>query len=225
MTPVDNSTLTFPNSSSPLGDTQGIQTVAGVMVCAHCGQVHRGVDLSPAAVARCDRCDAVLARGHRLGAQALLALTLASLVVFFIANGADLITIRLRGSEVATTLPMAIVAAWEDGAPYVAILATLTAIVAPLVVIVLRLLVLVPLAFGRVPDAMGVYFRLLHQSARWNTVSVLGVGALLSLVRMAALAQSSAGPGLVAIGALAVLLAALESAGLEHLWPAQQENT
>ena len=167
----------------------------------------------------------MLARGHRLGAQALLALTLASLVVFFIANGADLITIRLRGSEVATTLPMAIVAAWEDGAPYVAILATLTAIVAPLVVIVLRLLVLVPLAFGRVPDAMGVYFRLLHQSARWNTVSVLGVGALLSLVRMAALAQSSAGPGLVAIGALAVLLAALESAGLEHLWPAQQENT
>ncbi|MEO8278463.1 MAG: paraquat-inducible protein A [Ideonella sp.] len=180
--------------------------------------------LLPAGVAHCERCDAVIARGHRLGADALLALTLAALVVFLIANGAELITIRLRGTEVATTLPMAIIAAWRDGAPVVAILATLTAIVAPLVVIVLRLLILVPLALGRVPEAMGWYFRILHESTRWNTVPVLGVGALLSLVRMSDLAQASAGPGLVAIGTLAVLLAAIESAGLQHLWPVQHET-
>lgn len=184
--------------------------------------MHRRVDLPTSGVARCIRCDAVIARGHRLGAEALLALTVAALVVFVIANSAELITIRLRGTEVATTLPMAIVAAWRDGAPYVAVLATLTAIVAPLVVIVLRLLVLVPLAAGRVPPAMGAYFRLLHESGRWNTVAVLGVGALLSLVRIADLAQASAGPGLIAMGTLAVLLAAIESAGVEHLWPQQE---
>ncbi len=193
-----------------------------MLVCADCAEVHRWVDLPRAGVARCSRCDAVLARGHRLGAEALLALTFASLVVFIIAISADLITVRLRGTEVATTLPMAIVAAWRDGAPFVAVLATLTAVVAPLAFIVLRLMVLLPLMRGRQPDSMGVYLRLLHESERWNTVSVLGVGALLSLVRLADLAQASVGPGLIALGTLAVLLAAIESAGLGHLWPAQE---
>jgi uncharacterized paraquat-inducible protein A len=54
--------------------------------------------------------------------------------------------------------------------------------------------------------------------SRWNTVEVLTVAALLALVRIAALAQASAGPGLLALAALAVLLAALETAGLRHLW-------
>jgi uncharacterized paraquat-inducible protein A len=49
-------------------------------------------------------------------------------------------------------------------------------------------------------------------------VEVLTVAALLALVRIAALAQASAGPGLLALAALAVLLAALETAGLRHLW-------
>ena len=53
---------------------------------------------------------------------------------------------------------------------------------------------------------------------RWNTVAVLAVGALLSLVRIADLAQASVGPGLIAIGILGILLAAIESAGLHHLW-------
>lgn len=173
-------------------------------------------------IARCSRCDAVLARGHRLGPEALLALTLAALVVFIIANSAELITLRLRGGEVSTTLPMAIIAAWQDGAPLVAILATLTAVLAPLAFILLRLRVLLGLTQGRQPGSMGFYLRLLHQSERWNTVAVLGVGALLSLVRLADLAQASAGPGLIALGVLAVLLASIESAGLGHLWPAQE---
>ncbi len=192
---------------------------AGLLVCRDCARAHRWIDLPPGRLARCSRCDAVMARGHRMSAQALLALTLAALVVFVIANGAELITIRLRGAEVATTLPMAIIAAWRDGAPLVAILASLTAIVAPAIFIVLRLLVLVPLASGRIPREMAVCMRLMHESARWNTVAVLGVGALLSLVRLAELAEASAGPGLIALGALGILLAAIESAGLRHLWP------
>ncbi len=166
----------------------------------------------------------MLARPHRLNVQSLLALTVASLIVLIIANTAELITIKLRGTEVATTLPMAIVAAWRDGAPLVAVLATLTAIVAPLIFIVLRLLVLMPLAAGRAPPRVGIYMRILHESGRWNTVSVLAVGALLSLVRMSELAQASVGPGLIAVGALAVLLAAIESAGLRHLWPTAEAS-
>ncbi len=194
-------------------------TRTDLLVCSSCGQPHRWVDLRAARVAHCSRCDAVLARGHRLGAEALLALTVAALVVFLIANSAELITISLRGTEVSTTVPMAIAAAWRDDARLVAVLAAFTAVVAPGLFIVLRLLVLVPLVVQRrVPPWMGLTMRMLHASGRWNTVSVLAVGALLSLVRIAQLADASAGPGLIAIGGLAILLAAIESAGLRHLW-------
>lgn len=160
-----------------------------------------------------------MARGHRLDASAQLALTLAALVVFVVALSTDLIAIRLRGAEVSTTLFEAIASTWRDGAPLVAVLTALTAVLAPAAYLGVRLALLVPLLRGRTPAGLGLCLRVLHAVARWNMVSVLAVGALLSLVRIAALAQAAPGPGLLAFGALAWLLAALEAAGLRHLWP------
>ena len=60
--------------------------------------------------------------------------------------------------------------------------------------------------------------RALHQAGRWNMVEVFTVGVLLSLVRLSGLADTAPGPGLFALGALTVLFAAIESAGLKHLW-------
>ena len=44
------------------------------------------------------------------------------------------------------------------------------------------------------------------------------VGVLLSLVRLAAMAEAVPGPGLFALGAVTVLFAAIQAAGLKHLW-------
>lgn len=188
-------------------------------MCPFCDHAHRWVELRHGRIARCARCDGVLARGHRLGAEALLALTLTALIALVIANSAELITIRLRGAEVATTLPGAVVLTWQDGDPLIAVLAAFSAIIAPAIFIVLRLAMLVPLVRQRHPPYLGLLLRVAHESARWNTVAVLAVGALLSLVRIADLAQAVAGPGLFALGALVLLLAAIEAAGLRHLWP------
>ena len=49
-------------------------------------------------------------------------------------------------------------------------------------------------------------------------VEVLTVAALVSVVRIGHLAQADAGPGVLAFAALALILAALESAGVRHLW-------
>lgn len=191
-----------------------------VLVCDDCGQAHTWAPLAPGQLARCRRCDAVMARGHRLSASALLALSLAAAVVLLIAVTAPMMSIRIAGQVVATSLPMAILAAWRDGAPLVAVLAGFSAVLAPALFIGLRLWLLLPLAFGRTPAALGLSLRLAHTMAHWNTVSVLAVGALLALVRMAAMSQVSVGAGLLAIGSLTILFAAIESAGLRHLWPA-----
>jgi paraquat-inducible protein A len=189
-----------------------------LVVCERCAKVHRWTVLGPGAVARCVRCDAVLGRGHRLGIDTVLALTLTALIVFLIACTTDVIVIRLGGNTVATTLPQAVLASWREGQRLVAVTAAATAIVAPALYIALRLYVLVPLTAGRVPIGFGVCVRVLHQVGQWSMVEVLTVAGLLSLVRLAALAQATPGPGLFALGALTLLLAAIESAGLRHLW-------
>lgn len=189
-----------------------------LVVCEQCSAVHRWRPLASSEVAHCSRCAAVLARGHRLNVHALLALTLAALVVMLIAILSTAATLRLRGVDSSVTLPAAIAITWEHGERLVAVAAAATAIIAPGLLIVLRLLVLWPLAMRRPSRHFTWAMRVLHEASRWSMVEVLMVSAAIAIVRMAKLAHAAPGPGMIAFGALALLLAALESGGLKHLW-------
>lgn len=190
-----------------------------IVVCEQCAAAHRWRTLDSREVAHCSRCGAVLGRGHRFGVEALLALTLAAAVLFLIANLSSIATLHMQGRHVDTTLHEAIAAIWQQGAHVVAVTAALTAIVAPAALIALRLYLLVPLhCWRRVPRYFGACMRLMHQISRWNMVEVLMVAAIVSIVRMAGLAQTAPGPGMWAHGALSLVLAALETGGLRHLW-------
>lgn len=189
-----------------------------LVVCEHCDALHRWVPLSGGELARCSRCAAVLARGHRMGVLDLLALTIAAAATLLVANFMPIVDVGLRGTHATATLPQAVVHTWEAGAPLVASFSALTAIVAPALLIGVRLLVLVPLAMGRVSPWFSTWMRILHEAARWSMVEVLMVAAAVSIVRLAALSDATPGPGMFAFGALSLLLAGLESAGLRHLW-------
>ena len=194
------------------------RTDDSLVVCEQCGQAHRWVVPTPGAVAKCVRCGVVIGRGHRFGSEAMLAMTTTALIVFLIAISTNVLSVRLGGAVVTATLPNAVATAWLEGERLVAMAVAVTTLVAPALFIGLRLYVLIPLAAGRRPRGFAVCVRVLHQAARWNMVEVFTIGALLSLVRLTGLADASPGPGLLAIGVLAMLLAAVESAGLKHLW-------
>lgn len=189
-----------------------------LVVCERCSQPHRWRLLAPGESARCTRCQAVLGHGHRLGTESLLALTVAALIAYVIAMTTDVISVHLGGTTLATTLPGTVVAAWRDDQPLIAALTALTVVVAPGLYIAIRLYLLIPLVTRQVPFGFSLCLRALRQATEWNMVEVLTVGALLSLVRLIALAEAAPGPALFALGALTVLLAAVESAGLRHLW-------
>ena len=140
------------------------------------------------------------------------------MAAFVVAINAPLMSISLRGGAEAATLPQAISIAWREDQQLVAILAGITALLAPAAFIGLRLYVLIPLSAGNKPPGFAWCVRALHQAARWNMVEVFTIGVLLSLVRLAGLADTSPGPGLFALGAMTVLFASIESAGLKHLW-------
>ncbi|NUZ05081.1 paraquat-inducible protein A [Piscinibacter koreensis] len=187
-------------------------------VCEQCGLAHRWNPLAPGAVARCVRCAAVVGRGHRFGFDAVLALTVTAAVAFLIAMGTAVIEVRLRGAAVAASIPEAVLIAWSEGQRLVALAVAVTAILAPALFIGLRLYVLLPLARGCLAPGFAICVRALHHATRWNMLQVFTIGALLSLVRLAGLADASPGPALFALGALTLLFAAIESAGLKHLW-------
>lgn len=189
-----------------------------LVVCEECGLPHRWRPMESREIARCLRCDAVIGRGHRLSIRAVLALTLTAAAAWLISVSAPLMSISLRGGTESATLPQSIRAAWQGGQEIVAVVAAITALVAPAAFIALRLYVLAPLAAGRRPPGFAWCVRLLHQAGRWNMIEVFMVGVLLSLVRLSGLADTAPGPGLYALGAVTLLFAAIESAGLKHLW-------
>lgn len=194
------------------------RAVDTLVVCEGCGKPHRWVPLDPGATASCTRCEAVIARGHRIGIESVLALTVTAAIVFLVAISSDVLAIRLGTTTATTTVPGAVGAAWNEGEHLIAVLTALTAMVAPALYIALRLYVLAPLFAGKVPPGFGPVVRLLHQASRWSMVEVLTVAGLLSLVRLAALADATPGPAMFALGMLTLLFAAIEQAGIEHLW-------
>lgn len=189
-----------------------------LVVCDECGLAHALRPLGHGQLARCVRCDAVIGRSHRLTIDGVLALTVAAAVAYLVAINAPLLSLSLRGGAQVATLPDAVITAWNDGEQIIAIIAGLTALLAPAAFIVLRLYLLFPLSAGIKPPGFAWCVRTLHQAGRWNMVEVFTVGVLLSLVRLAGLADASPGPGLVALGALTVLFAGIESAGLKQFW-------
>jgi len=194
------------------------QLEGSLIVCEECGLAHRWHPLGQGSVARCSRCDAVLGRSHRLSIDSILALTVAAAAAYLVAVNTPLLTLTLRGPSESATLIAAITNAWQEGEPLVAAIAAITALIAPAAFVALRLYVLFPLSAGIKPPGFAWAVRALHQADRWNMVEVFTVGVLLSLVRLAGLADASPGPGLFAFGALTVLFASIESAGLKHLW-------
>lgn len=189
-----------------------------LVVCEQCGQPHRWHSVNRREIARCTRCDAVIGRGGRLSVASVLALTGAAGAAWLVAVSTPLLSLSFRGGSESATVLDTIVSAWQGGDQIVAVIAAITALVAPALYIALRLYVLVPLAAGWRPPGFALCVRTLHQARRWNMVSVFTVGVLLSLVRLSALADTSPGPGLFALGAVTLLFAAIESAGLKHLW-------
>jgi len=189
-----------------------------LLACEQCDALYRRAELEPGQQARCARCGALLGRGHRMSLQAMLALTITALVAFLIANLQPTVALDLQGVHNEASLPGALRLTWRSGERAIALLAGASAFAFPLTVIVLRLYVLTPLWAGRLPPGWIVAMRALMFASRWSMVEVLVLAAMISIVRIAGMAAVVPGVGLYAIGALMLLLASLESAGLHRLW-------
>lgn len=212
----------LPAPAHPLPGTSGAAAPQAIFddltACEGCDTLYRKAELRHDQIARCPRCGTVVARGHRLGLEGQLALTITSLIVFALANAYPIVTLDLRGVRSDATMLGALAGTWDLQQHTVALIAAFTAFVFPLFVILLRLYVTAPLLVRQVPPAFGLAMLALRISVRWSMVEVFLLGTLVSIVRVAGLASVIPGIGIFSFGVLTLLLASVEASGMHGLW-------
>jgi paraquat-inducible protein A len=176
--------------------------MADWIACHDCDLVHRAPDLPPGGAAKCRRCEAVLYRERHDGLNRALALTLAGLVLFAVANTFPFLSFHMQGQATETTLATGVLDLYRQGMWELAILVGFTAIAAPAFQLGLLLHLLLPLQLGRRPWALPESFRLLRRVQPWSMMEVFLIGILVALVKLADMAEIIPGLSLWAFAAL-----------------------
>ncbi|AOB31823.1 paraquat-inducible protein A [Bordetella sp. H567] len=186
--------------------------------CEHCGGVYRRQELGPGEQASCVRCGTVLWRYSGLHPSGWLALALAALIVFLIANAYPVAIMRVQGMVQAASFPDAVIVTWRQGHEIVAIMTGLAGLVLPLFQLVLLLWVLYPIASGARPPAFSLATRMLGLLEPWSMVPVFVLGVLVAVVKLAGMASVSPGVGLGGFALLTILLTMLGRLTPHTLW-------
>ncbi|MEO6984160.1 MAG: paraquat-inducible protein A [Paralcaligenes sp.] len=189
-----------------------------LIACPHCAQLHQRIPIDQGATATCTRCGYVLYRQSGLPLKGWLALTLAALFVFAIANYFPIATLTANGRQIDTTLPQAFILTWQQGRPLVALMTGLFGFALPLTQLLFLLWALQSIISRRLPADFHFGMRVLHTLSQWCMVPVLLLGILVAIVKLSGLARLEPGPGLWAFGVLTVLLTALSRVTALRLW-------
>ena len=179
-----------------------------LIACHECDLLQQSPALPMGGTARCPRCGAVLYRRKRNSLNRVLALTIAGLPLFMVANVFPFLTFRLEARIQETTLITGIIELYNQGMWMVAGVVLLTSIVVPLLELIVMLYVLLPLKVNRRPWKMPLFFRTIRSFKPWGMMEVFMVGILVAFVKLSKMATIIPGTALYAFMILIFVLAA-----------------
>ena len=177
------------------------------IACHECDLIHQIQPLAEGATARCSRCGAVLYRHKRNSLDRTLALTLAGLILFVVANSFPFLSMKIEAQVQESTLITGVQQLWAQGMWQVALLVFLTTILVPLTQLLGLLYVLLPLKLNRKPWMLARIFRFVQRLHPWSMMEVFLIGILVALVKLADMADIVPGLALWAFALLIPILA------------------
>lgn len=86
-----------------------------VTQCHECGLVQRNPPMPAGGGVRCPRCGCTLHRSRPDSLDRTLALTVAGIVLFVVANAFPFLTVEMQGGATATTLGSGVLALYDQG--------------------------------------------------------------------------------------------------------------
>ncbi len=182
-------------------------TQPALIACHECDWLHSIKPLPAGTVAKCRRCGAVLYREKRDSVNRTLALTLAGLILFLVANIFPFLAFKLRGLETQTTLSTGIKNLFEQGMWELALLVLLTCVLIPFIQLLGMLYVFVPLKLNRLSWKLPQVFRVLEYLKPWGMMEVFMLGILVSIVKLGKMATIVPGLALWSFALLIIVLA------------------
>ena len=183
--------------------------IENLIACHECDLLHHiPAHEGPRCVSWCRRCNAALHRGVEDSIDRTLALTLAGMVLFIVANSFPFLAFKLQGQETQTTLITGVLDLYHQGKWEIALLVLLTTIVIPLLQLLIHLYVFLPLKFNRVPWNMAAAFRFTQTLQPWSMMEVFLIGIIVAIVKLVGMAQIIPGLALWSFALLIVTLAA-----------------
>lgn len=189
-----------------------------LIACPDCDLLHQRQPLPVGGTARCTRCDAVLYRDNPAEISRHLALVIAALLLFVLANSHPVVTMDLQGQQLSCTLWDAVWVLHDKGLSPLSVVVFLTALVFPLLDTLLLLLLLWPLAQGRPVWGGRILLRVIQRIRPWSMMDVLFLSMLIAVVKLANTAEVIPGVALWSFAALTLLLAALAALEPRTLW-------
>ena len=184
---------------------------AELLACPECDLLQSDSAIPRPRKALCARCGAILYQRHDHGLERTLALTVAALVLFTIANAFPIVSLELQGERTDATLVGAVSTLWSQNMQLVGLLVAFTAIAMPLLEIAALAWLLFPLRYGRKAPFFGDAYATLQFAQRLSLVDVFVLGALVSYVKLDHLAEVQAGAGLWAFAGLMLVIATIDS--------------
>jgi paraquat-inducible protein A len=195
-----------------------MREVPDLIACEGCDALYRKVQLHRGEIAHCPRCGTELDRDSGRQRERILPLTVASLIMFAIANSFPIVEIELQGLRSKTTLFGAVLSLTTEGMSLVALLVLATTILFPLLQLLFLLYLLVPLQGRRRPPGFSWLLRAMQSLRPWGMIEVFLLGVLVALVKLSNMATVLPGVALWAFGVLTVLLTAVISFNPRHFW-------
>lgn len=178
-----------------------------LVACHDCDLLHRVREIPDGGSARCVRCGALLYRRKDDSVDVVLALTVAGLILFGLANAFPMLTMRLDANFQETTLLTGVQQLWAQGMRGLAALVLLTSMLVPLIKLLLLAYVLFPLRLGHTAPGTARALRLVLGLQPWAMMEVFLLGVLVAMVKLANTADILVGPAMYAFGFLILILA------------------
>ncbi|MDE3246082.1 MAG: paraquat-inducible protein A, partial [Acidobacteriota bacterium] len=192
-----------------------------LMACPECDLLHRVSAPPRGGVSLCTRCGATLRRGGVASMDVALALHIAALILFCLANAFPLLSIRLHGTVQEASIPGSVRLLSNLGWPWLSAVLITTVILAPLAHLGGMIYVLLQVRGRHSNRWTMLVFRIVEQFGAWGMAEVFVLGILVSYVKLAKMAAVVPGPSLFALGAFIVVAAAAVSAlDLGSVWEA-----
>jgi paraquat-inducible protein A len=176
------------------------------LTCRLCGNVHRAVRLGPGERALCARCDAVLARGSRLGPDATLVFSVTGLVLAVPASLLTFVRAGKLGAERLCTLFTGVGVLWDGGMRSLALLVLLCGALVPFALLATLAAVHAPARLGRPGAGPRRLLRVARGLGHWAIPEVQVLAVLVALMKLGSVVDVAVGPGFWCYCAMALSL-------------------